>query len=67
MADPIPCSSCQQPIPDPAEQWPNGSGGTLCQECWGSARSRAWWGAVVALDCADAIGSGGTAAWRDRP
>jgi hypothetical protein len=44
------CNTCNNAIPDPAEQWPNGNGGTLCQECWEAKSSRMWWGAVIPFD-----------------
>ena len=57
------CSRCPSTIPDPAKRWPNGSVGTLCQECWEAESARMWWAAVTLLDLMDALGANGTAAW----
>lgn len=49
-ADAIPaCSHCLSPIPDPAERWPDGKGGWLCQMCWEDECGRTWWKAVDAI------------------
>jgi hypothetical protein len=61
------CNTCNNTIPDPAEQWPNGNGGTLCQECWEIEASQMWWQTVVSLDRADALGESGTAEWEVQP
>lgn len=57
------CSTCHNAIPDPAKSWPNGSGGTLRQDCWEVESGAMWWVMVQALDRADLLGSSGTAAW----
>ena len=52
MPDPtaIPsCSACSEPIPDPAERWPDWGNGTVCQVCWEVQCSRLWWGLVRLL------------------
>jgi hypothetical protein len=46
----ITCSTCSSTIPDPAEQWPDGNDGILCQVCWERESSRSWWAMVRALD-----------------
>jgi hypothetical protein len=61
------CNTCSSSIPDPAEEWPDDNGGTICQECWETVSARMWWAAVIPLDRADALGAGGTAAWEGRP
>jgi hypothetical protein len=61
------CNTCSSAIPHPAEEWPDGNGGTICQECWETQSSRMWWAVVVPLDQADALGASGTAAWEGQP
>jgi hypothetical protein len=61
------CNTCSSSIPDPAEEWPDGNGGTICQECWETLSARMWWAAVIPLDRADALGASGTAAWEGQP
>ncbi len=43
------CNTCSSSIPDPAEEWPDDNGGTLCQECWEHECSQSWWVMVRAL------------------
>jgi hypothetical protein len=43
------CNTCSSAIPDPAEEWPDGNGGTICQECWEKECSLSWWVMVRAL------------------
>lgn len=40
---PIACASCGQAIEDPADAWPDESGGDLCQGCWEAVSSSLWW------------------------
>lgn len=52
MPDPTPipsCSACSEPIPDPAERWPDWGNGTVCQLCWEAQSSRLWWAMVRLL------------------
>jgi hypothetical protein len=37
------CNTCNNTIPDPAEEWPDGNGGIICQECWEHECSLSWW------------------------
>jgi hypothetical protein len=57
------CNTCNHTIPDPAEAWPSGSGGTICQECWEAESAGAWWDMVRALGQADVLEASGAAAW----
>jgi hypothetical protein len=40
------CNTCNNTIPDPAEEWPDDNGAIICQECWEAKSSREWWAAV---------------------
>ena len=57
------CNTCSSAIPDPAEEWPDGNGGTICQKCWEVESDRMWWAAVIPLDREDELEASGTAAW----
>lgn len=57
------CNTCNHTIPDPTEAWPDGCGGTLCQDCWEAESDAMWWVMVRELDRADLLESSGTAAW----
>jgi hypothetical protein len=61
------CNTCSSSISDPAEEWPDGNGGTICQECRETLSGRMWWEVVIPLDRADALGASGTAAWEVKP
>jgi len=38
------CKDCKEIIDDPTYTWPTGKKGEhLCQNCWESACSKAWW------------------------
>ena len=56
------CNTCNHTIPDPAEAWPDGRGGTLFQDCWEAESDAIWWTMVRALDQADLLELSGTAA-----
>jgi len=43
------CSACSKPIHDPAERWPDATGGAVCQVCWEAQSSRLWWAMVRLL------------------
>ena len=43
------CSACSEPIPDPAERWPDNATGTVCQVFWEAQSSRLWWAMVRLL------------------
>jgi hypothetical protein len=43
------CNTCSSSIPDPAEEWPDDNGGTICQECWETVSARMWWFSIGAL------------------
>jgi len=53
------CNTCNHTIPDSAEAWPNGSGGTLCQDCWEIESDAAWWATMRALDGAGLLDQNG--------
>lgn len=40
------CADCENQHDD----WPDGEGGHLCQECWETQCSEEWWKQVVAID-----------------
>ena len=33
----------------PHDDWPNGNGGLLCQDCWEKHCDAEWWDAVIPL------------------
>jgi hypothetical protein len=61
------CNTCNNAIPDPAEEWPDNNGAVICQECWETQCSREWWAMVISLDKSDALGASGTAEWEGQP
>lgn len=44
------CVKCGDPIYDPAEAWPYGDGGLLCQDCWEDHSARFWWEVLSQLE-----------------
>lgn len=40
------CSRCSEAITDPAEAWPDGTHGVLCQDCWEAVTDAEWWAAL---------------------
>lgn len=61
------CSGCSIEVSDPAEQWPDGANGILCQDCWETESDTMWWIIAQAYDQADLLESSGTAAWEALP
>lgn len=46
------CSKCDEPHDD----WPDGDGGKLCQNCWEVSCSDSWWDMIGALGALEQIG-----------